>query len=94
MWGANPDDLMQSAMQAMFGRQDKDDKASDRPASKDVPHSTRSIHDKLSIVKRSLENPQGHLRLTLRPFVNNLFVSFDKNTPSTIAKSEHLATIP
>lgn len=88
VWAANPDDLMQAAMEAAFGRQDKDAKAGDRPASKDVPHSTRSIHDKLSIMARRLQDPQGHLRLTLRPFVNNLFLSFDKNTPSSIAKSE------
>ncbi|XP_034239981.1 uncharacterized protein LOC117644541 [Thrips palmi] len=88
MWGANPDELLQAAMDAVFGRQDK---ASARPVvdNKAVPafHATRTIHDKLSIVRRRLQDPQGHLRLTLKPFVNNLFVPFDKDTPSQIAKA-------
>ncbi|KAJ1525854.1 hypothetical protein ONE63_009049 [Megalurothrips usitatus] len=84
LWAANPDELMQAAMNAVFGRQDK---SAARPAAKDVPHSTRSIHDRLGIAARRLQDPQGHLRLTLRPFVNNLFLTFNKDTPSNIAKA-------
>lgn len=89
LWGANPDELIQAAMDAMFGSQDK---SAARPVldNKAVPsfHATRTIHDKLNIVRRRLQDPQGHLRLTLQPFVKNLFVPFDKDTPSQLAKGQ------
>lgn len=85
---------MQSAVEAVFGPQDLKAKAEVRPAldARRVPHSTRSIHEKLNIVRRRLQDPQGHLRLTLKPFVNNLFVNFDKNTPNRVAMGESART--